>query len=115
METEDKPPAELKWWRPVDINKVSIKLDNTAHPYIGVVHWLTVTAADGQFKFVPSGIYWLGADIRVPRAEAPPVGEWELVTAPGEDIDWSDLGKLLDDGQPSQDNGEGIADEGARS
>jgi hypothetical protein len=107
---QDNKVEESPWWRPT--SQVGIAIDHTYSPFAGVVHWITVSNGTEQHKFVAEGIFWEVADRRIKRKTAPGVGEWEQVGAPGEPVvDWSDLGKLLDDGNPPAGQHDAIDDE----
>lgn len=110
QENETKPETDTPWWRPVE--DVSLAIEHTFSPFTGVVHWVTARNAAGeQHRVLVEGIYWVVADRRIQRTTPPGVGTWERVGAPGEPVvDWGELGKLLDDGKPLGDNGEGVTD-----
>ncbi|WNM74147.1 hypothetical protein SEA_NERGAL_56 [Mycobacterium Phage Nergal] len=105
---DNEKTTESPWWRPVA--GVALAIDHTVSPWTGVVHWVTATNESGErHRFLVEGLYWAVADRRIQRAQPPGVGTWERVAAPGEpEVDWSELGKLLDNGQPPADNGEGV-------
>ncbi|ALF00499.1 hypothetical protein SEA_MUFASA_65 [Mycobacterium phage Mufasa] len=101
---------ETPWWRPVD-DSCLLTVDHVAVGPFALVYFIEVHDRSGQkHRFRAEGVYWSVRDIRVQLDQAPAVGQWERVPAPGEavEFDLGELGKLLDDGKPPADNGEGV-------
>ncbi|AHY26888.1 hypothetical protein PBI_ZOEJ_64 [Mycobacterium phage ZoeJ] len=101
---------ETQWWRPIN-DSCLITIEHAVVSLTAVIYYVEVHNRAGEkHRFQANGLYWSARDIRVQRDEAPAVGEWERVPAPGEavEFDLGELGKLLDDGKPPADNGEGV-------
>lgn len=103
----DDSDGAITWWRPIP-GSCLVTVENIPTISGTMMYYLETHNALGErHRFLAEGVYWMGLDMRIRRDEAPSVGSWEPVPAPGE-VDLADLGKLLDDGAPMTDSGEAV-------